>query len=567
MSLAADSDPVIPSPSAPTWRNWSGNLIHQPSSDGTNYYFTPSGLSELKQIVATVAGMPGATLRVSGQRHAQPPLVVSDNRRAVPATTTEYLVDMSCYRDLGSCGDQSMVLDVSDPANPRVVVNAGVREDELDAFLSVNNLMMQTVTAGGFFSLGGMTAVDVHGGTMNAPIFAETVSAITFLRADGTVMTIDARSPRVSGWSPLQFARVSLGGLGIITSVTLDVIRRASPAALQGATGRYGLAGRSDFIREFSELVKHTRLETFFTPYATATVGFPLYSKNFLAVWWDVAADQNPAATGGPADPLPPGACVLAGRQPPEFGAPYLQGFAQYGADVAEKAQYAPSPGNTPSGLFRDGVDNPAVIAAITFDVVEPEVATANKAHSELWLTGAVRVIFMSYYIPLPRIDEAGLGRVWDGLDVVSSIVLNDDSFHIAAPMEFRFVKGGDTAMSATFTEDPANTWFINLDLIGFVQDDKVSSEYPAKLLQFFADVERSWVAMGGFPHQGKMYGFYDPKAPAGTCSGTGPFNPGFLADLRARRGPRLEAFSAFRRSMDPGGLFYNAYLRSLLES
>ena len=115
---------------------------------------------------------------------------------------------------------------------------------------------------------------------------------------------------------------------------------------------------------------------------------------------------------------------------------------------------------------------NPAVIAAIVFEVVEPEVTEANRKHMEMWLTGAVRVIFMSYYIPLPNLDDGGLGKVWDGLDVVSQIVLQDDNFHIAAPMEFRFVKGGDTAMSATFTENPENTWFINLDLIGFVENE-----------------------------------------------------------------------------------------------
>ena len=93
-----------------------------------------------------------------------------------------------------------------------------------------------------------------------------------------------------------------------------------------------------------------------------------------------------------------------------------------------------------------------------------------------------------------------GLGKVWDGLDVVSQIVTKDGNFHIAAPMEFRFVKGGDTAMSGTFTEDPEHTWFVNLDLIGFVEANRTSSDYPAKLLQFFADVERKWVEMRGFP-------------------------------------------------------------------
>ena len=69
---------------------------------------------------------------------------------------------------------------------------------------------------------------------------------------------------------------------------------------------------------------------------------------------------------------------------------------------------------------------------------------------------------------------------------------------------------------------------------------------------------------MGGFPHNGKMYGFYDPTAPAGTY--TAAFNESFLANLRTRRGQRVEAFNEYRKSVDPSGMFCNDYLRALLE-
>jgi hypothetical protein len=261
----------IPSPSAVIWQNWSGNLVHNPSSDETKYYISPNNLTELKQVLAEVAKIPGATIRVSGQRHAQPPLVASDNRGALPQTTREYVVDMACYADLGAGQNQRMVLG---PGANQVTLNAGVREDELDAFLTSNNLMMQTVTAGGFFSLGGMTVIDVHGATVNAPIFAETVAAFTILLADGTVTTIDAQSPEVNGFSPLQFARVSLGGLGVVTSLILNAISRPYATTLQGSTERMGLADKAAFVQKYKTLLTtHARVETFFTPYATDFVG------------------------------------------------------------------------------------------------------------------------------------------------------------------------------------------------------------------------------------------------------------------------------------------------------
>jgi hypothetical protein len=102
----------------------------------------------------------------------------------------------------------------------------------------------------------------------------------------------------------------------------------------------------------------------------------------------------------------------------------------------------------------------------------------------------------------------------------------------------------------------------VNLDLIGFIEAQP-ASDYPSKLLQFFADVERDWVAMGGFPHNGKMYGFYDPRQPSGTH--TTPFNPNFLSAINARRQERVAAFNAYRLSRDPTGVFYNKFLRLLL--
>src|SRR4029077_15946812 len=403
----------IPSPSAPTWENWSGNLVHKPASDGGKYYFAPTNLTELKAVLTQVSKVRGAIIRVSGQRHSQPPLVAEDNRAAVPQTTKTYLVDMSCYADLGP---DRIVL----AGKNQVTVNTGVREDELDAFLIKHNLMLKTVTAGGFFSLGGMTAVDVHGATQDAPIFAETVSAFNILLADGTVTTIDGKSSPVDGWSPLQFARVALGGLGVVTSVTIDVLERPWKTTLQGGTEELRLTDKPSFVAKFKTLLRnHTRVETFFTPYAAAWWPFP----NFLALFWDVVADPSKKIENTPPDPPPDNACVLAAKQPPQYGAPYLTGIAQFGADFALQSQY-----------FRSPIDGAAEITAIaTFQVIEPEVGAANKLHSDLWLTGAVRVIFMSYYIPLPVLDDEGVGKAWDGLDVVSEIVTKERNFHIAA--------------------------------------------------------------------------------------------------------------------------------------
>src|SRR5208283_955417 len=264
------------SPLAPKWGNWSGNIVHESPTNGANYYFRPTNLVELKSVLAE-AVTKGVTVRASGQRHSQPPLVTNDNRGAVPPLPTTYLVDTSCYSDLGPD-----LMDLG-PGPNQVTVNPGAKEDDLDAFLTKNNLMLETVTAGGFFSIGGMTAVDVHGGTVEAPTFADTASAFTILGADGNETIINEQSKDGEGNSLLAFARVSLGALGIVTRMTLDVLPRPYANTLHGETEWYLTTPlfppgekekKEKFVAAFRDLLtKHTRLECFFTPYAAKWPG------------------------------------------------------------------------------------------------------------------------------------------------------------------------------------------------------------------------------------------------------------------------------------------------------
>ena len=45
MNPPAKADP-------PFWQNWSGNVKHLAPTDGASWYFTPTSLSELKEVVA-----------------------------------------------------------------------------------------------------------------------------------------------------------------------------------------------------------------------------------------------------------------------------------------------------------------------------------------------------------------------------------------------------------------------------------------------------------------------------------------------------------------------------------
>lgn len=532
-AIPNDPDAHVPLATAPEWKNWSENLVHQPALDGENYYFSPTTQDELRTIVK-MATEAGVSLRVTGQRHSQPPLVADDNRGAPPQKTKTWLVDMSCYADLGADGKENISLDAK---GKRVTINAGIREDEVDSFLTDNDLMLQTVTAGGFFSIGGMTAIDVNGATIDAPIFAETASSFDIMGPDGSVTTIDAQTPGGEGWSALQFARVSLGALGIVTSVTLDVKARPWATTLEGSRSRYAIEDEAGFIQRYTQLLEdHDRLESFYNP----------YSDDFLALAWNEEANPSTQVPNEGAQFA--SACTYAERGQP--GAPFEVPIEER---VAEKTEeYVQVHGNR---------EEAKLLIDFALRNIEKQVDAAAKNHSDLWLSAAARVVFMSYFIELPTVDAAGLGRAWKGIDAVTRRVRSSDEFLIAGPLEFRFIRGGDSALAGTYSADP-DALFINLDLIAFVGPES-ASEYPPQMLQFFADIEREWVALGGWPHNGKMYGFHDPKEAEG--SATAPFNPAFLAELATRRGDRITAFEAYRRTRDPSGLFCNDYLRDLM--
>ena len=118
----------------PDWVNWTGNIEHRAPADNTPYYFFPENMAQLTAVLQQ-AKQAGVKLRVSGQRHSQPPLVADDNRDNPPPTPDVYLVDMSCYYDVATDGI------TLGPKPNQITVNPGVREDFADAFLTKNNLI------------------------------------------------------------------------------------------------------------------------------------------------------------------------------------------------------------------------------------------------------------------------------------------------------------------------------------------------------------------------------------------------------------------------------------------
>ena len=535
-----------------TWKNWSQNIWY----DGPPGYIKyPKTQEDLKAILAD-AHAKEIPVRASGQQHSQPPQIVPDKRSILPSFCNKlklYVIDMSFYQDIPAGDNNTIVcmkvLSREDTGEAVVAVNAGTREDALEYFVAEENLALQTVTAGGFFSIGGMTSNDVHGGSIKVGIFADTCKGFTIMKWDGTILEVHEDDPvRPDGYRPIQFARVNLGLLGIVTRILVKCNSRPTKESLEGRMSFVHTTLEQEFVDKFLDFVKHDRLEAFYDP----------YTGGFMNLMWDLTPKYD--SIGTPNKPAPPKESTEEVALKNHYGAE-THGLTRLIQCSCSDMQNQPS----------------AKLASIFMGIVMGHIATAQvtsafSAYSETWLQTSSESIFMSYFIELPDLGRAGLEKTYRLLKVVTDLVTVDHNFHITGPMEFRFVKAGDSVMAGTYKKDAGNsdTWYVNLDLIAFLSSTKWHKNpknYPDKLLDFMARVEREWYNAGGLPHQGKMYGFFDPTSREGSYSP--PFNEDFIKAINQRRDDRdpkaRKAFNNYRKEVDPHNMFLNEYMSKLL--
>lgn len=169
------------------WRNWSGIQHSYPGQR-----LAPKDAGELAAAIKAAA----APVRVVGAGHSFTPLVPTDGA----------LVTLDAMSGItGWDGD-------------RAIVQAGTRLGALGPALAEKGRAMANLPDINKQSLGGALGTATHGTGKTLKSIPGDVTAVTLVTADGEVIEADAkRRPDI-----LSAARVSLGAIGIITSVTLD---------------------------------------------------------------------------------------------------------------------------------------------------------------------------------------------------------------------------------------------------------------------------------------------------------------------------------------------------------
>lgn len=169
-------------------RNWAGNITF-----GARKLHTPATTAELRSIVAA-----GSAVRALGTGHS-------------------FNTVADTHGDLISVAGLPRSIEIDRKAGT-ATVSAGLRFGELTETLHRSGFALHNLGSLPHISVAGACATGTHGSGVGNRSLAGAVRALELVTADGTVVTLRRGDPEFAG------AVVSLGALGIVTGVTLDLV-------------------------------------------------------------------------------------------------------------------------------------------------------------------------------------------------------------------------------------------------------------------------------------------------------------------------------------------------------
>ncbi|WEG12422.1 FAD-binding protein [Pullulanibacillus sp. KACC 23026] len=171
-------------------RNWAGNFQYS-----TSNWHEPESVEEVQQLVSTLKKM-----RVVGTRHSFNSIADSND-------------------NIISLQKMNKVLSI-DREKETVTVEAGIRYGDLCQMLHQHGYALHNLASLPHISVAGACATATHGSGNHNQNLAAAVSAMEVVTADGSLVTFSKEKSE----EELHGAVVGLGGLGVVTKLTLNIL-------------------------------------------------------------------------------------------------------------------------------------------------------------------------------------------------------------------------------------------------------------------------------------------------------------------------------------------------------
>ena len=394
------------------WENWSREVAHYETP-----IYAPGNLAQLREMVAHAAATYGR-IRCVGPGHS--------------------------WRQLGADGALMLMHQLDsmqiNHADETATVGSGVTIHELGEFLHDNDCALPTMGDTDRQSVVGAAATDTHGSGKTLHGLGEYVTAMEIVTADGTVR-------QVTDEDELRAARVSVGRLGAIHTVTLRILAR-----------QLWLKHRRDTIRNIHED---------FEPDAIAE----RLEENLFLEYWDFPyTDYGDRITRNEIEPQD------EIRDYSDRDEKTLENALRLEEEALEDPDGLP-------GLFRSG--------SFFRDIFKGREKRKNPAHMILPLVSHTTVDHlkthtMEYLLPLDKL--------LNGFNALKASIeeAENQNVYVSAPVHIRFVAPSTSHLSP-YEWDPTASFSINF-----------SRGYTGAHT-WFKDFEERMRALGGRPHLGKI--------------------------------------------------------------
>ena len=185
------------------WSNWAGN-----QQTGSVLVSKPQTESELQQVVQN-AQTSGRRVKAVGSGHSFTAIAVAE----------EVLVDLSKY-------DEILAID---EINQTVTVQSGIQLSKLNQALYENSLAMQNLGDIAYQTIAGAISTSTHGTGAKFTGIANQVVALRVVLADSSIVECSANVNA----ELFSCARVGLGAIGLISTVTLKVVPAFNLAVIE----------------------------------------------------------------------------------------------------------------------------------------------------------------------------------------------------------------------------------------------------------------------------------------------------------------------------------------------
>ena len=179
-------------PEATARANWAGNYTYRAGS-----VLQPATVEELQHLLPTVRHA-----KALGARHSFNSI----------ADTAGSQISLAHFK--------SISLDISDPSRPTVTVGAGVTYGELAPWLHARGFAVPNLASLPHISVIGACVTATHGSGIANQCLSAAVSALDLVTASGELLHLS----RSANPDIFPGTVVALGALGIVTSLTLDLV-------------------------------------------------------------------------------------------------------------------------------------------------------------------------------------------------------------------------------------------------------------------------------------------------------------------------------------------------------